>query len=112
MTTLLERLAARVPEFGVRLAYGAPASVGGEEMLPVALVSYGFGAGEGTDGDAEPEMSGSGGGGGGLAVPVGVYVRRHGRVVFRPNAVALLACAAPVILALGAGVAAIVRAAR
>lgn len=117
MTSIAERIAARVPEFGVRLAYSDRTEVGGEELVPVALVAYGFGAGEGAsepqDGDAPaPGLSGSGGGGGGVSIPVGAYVRRGGRLVFRLNPVAMLVLGAPLVTALGVGIAAIVRAAR
>lgn len=120
MATLVERIAARIPEFGIKLAYGDTRSVGGEELVPVAFVSYGFGAGEGTGPAESPdteahtgrEFSGSGGGGGGVAIPVGAYLRRGGRVVFRPNSIALLAVGLPVIAALGVSIAAILRATR
>lgn len=120
MATLVERVAERIPEFGIKLAYGDPTAVDGQEILPVALVGYGFGAGEGVgapsapagEDDGAPQFSGSGGGGGGVAIPVGAYVRRHGRLVFRPNAFAVLAFGVPAIAALGVAVAAVVKAAR
>jgi uncharacterized spore protein YtfJ len=113
MPSLVERVAARIPEFGVRLAYGDRTEVGGEELVPVALVAYGFGAGEGeSDGEPAPKLSGSGGGGGGISIPVGAYVGSGGRLAFRLNPVALLVFGAPVVAALGVGIAAIVRAAR
>jgi len=43
---------------------------------------------------------------------VGAYLRRGGRLVFRPNPIALLAFGLPVLTALGVGIAAVVRAAR
>lgn len=120
MATLVERIAARIPEFGIKLAYGEPRTVGGEEILPVSFVGYGFGAGEGTgaarghasEENAGQEFSGSGGGGGGVSIPVGAYFRRGGRLTFRPNPIALLAFGLPVITALGVSITAIVRAAR
>lgn len=75
----------------VQRAYGEPVQVGGETLLPVALVQAGFGAG----GDADGE---GGGGGGGLVLPLGVYAGREGGpAVFRPNPVALLAVATPIV---------------
>jgi len=112
MATLVERIAARIPELGVKLAYGESRIVGGEEIMPVSFVGYGFGAGEGTGTPNGQEVSGSGGGGGGVSIPVGAYLRRGGRLVFRPNPIALLVFGLPVVTALGVGVAAVVRAAR
>lgn len=117
MTTLIERVAAGMPRFGATFAYGENRTVDGEEIIPVAFVSYGFGAGEGVgaptaDAPSEQEFSGSGGGGGGMSIPVGAYLRRGGRLVFRPNPVALLCASVPAVLALGFGIAAIVRASR
>ncbi|MBO9578502.1 MAG: hypothetical protein J7480_07010 [Microbacteriaceae bacterium] len=120
MTSLFERVAERIPQIGVRLAYGETAEVAGEPLLPVAFVVYGFGAGEGegsgtSKADDEPggfSGSGSGGGGGGVSIPVGAYVRRGGRLAFRPNPVALLIFGVPFATAVGVGIAAIIRAAR
>lgn len=56
---------------GVSKAYGSPVQLGGEEVIPVALVSFGFGGG----GEAG-EDGASGGGGGGMVIPLGVYRRR------------------------------------
>jgi uncharacterized spore protein YtfJ len=74
--------------------------VGGEELIPVALVSFGFGGGSAAaSGDAP---AGAGGGGGGLVLPLGVYSRsQSGRVVFRPNPIAVLAGLVPVVCAVG-----------
>ena len=105
---------------GVSRAYGPPVRVNGEELIPVALVSFGFGGGgsseagtpspgSGTNGDA----GAAGGGGGGFVLPLGVYGRgRSGRVVFRPNTVALLAGLTPLVCALGFAVRAVLRAGR
>lgn len=117
MTTLIERVTEAMPRFGAAFAYGESRTVDGEEIVPVAFVSYGFGAGEGVgaptaDASSEQEFSGSGGGGGGMSIPVGAYLRRDGRLVFRPNPITLLCASVPVALALGFGIAAIVRAAR
>lgn len=91
---------------GVSKAYGTPVKVGGEEIVPVALVSFGFGGG-GEAGDGA-----SGGGGGGMVLPVGVYGSTGGRAVFRPNTVVTLVCLVPVIAVVGAAVRGAIRASR
>lgn len=67
------------------------------ELIPVALVSFGFGGG------SDPEAgdgNGAVGGGGGFVLPLGVYCRgRGGHVVFRPNTIALLAGMVPLVYA-------------
>lgn len=85
---------------GVARAYGAPVQLGGEELIPVALVSFGFGGGSAPASDEAP--AGSGGGGGGFVLPLGVYARNpRGRVMFRPNPIAMLLAMAPVACAVG-----------
>ena len=85
---------------GVSRAYGAPVQLGGEELIPVALVSFGFGGGSAPATEDAP--AGAGGGGGGFVLPLGVYVHGEGRpVVFRPNPVALLLGLAPLVCAVG-----------
>lgn len=92
---------------GVSKAYGPPVQIGGEEVIPVALVSFGFGGGsEATDQGA------SGGGGGGLVMPLGVYSSIGGQTVFRPNTIALLVCLVPVVSAVGIAVRGAIRAAK
>ncbi|MFF1254749.1 hypothetical protein ACFVYC_19940 [Pseudarthrobacter sp. NPDC058329] len=92
---------------GVSKAYGSPVQLGGEEVIPVALVSFGFGGG------GEPGQEGaSGGGGGGMVLPLGVYRSLEGQVMFRPNTVVVLACLVPVISAVGAAVRKAIRAAK
>jgi hypothetical protein len=91
---------------GVTKAYGEPVTVGGEEIVPVALVSFGFGGG-GEAGDGA-----SGGGGGGMVLPLGVYGNAGGRAEFRPNTAVPLVCLVPLIAALGAAVRGAIRAAR
>lgn len=91
---------------GVSRAYGAPVLIGGEELVPVALVSFGFGGGSapepGDYGTAGADNGAAGGGGGGLVLPVGVYCRNgRGNVVFRPNTIAVLAALVPVVCAVG-----------
>jgi hypothetical protein len=85
----------------VSKAYGTAVQVAGEEMIPVALVSFGFGGG--SDPEAGSDGNGAaGGGGGGLVLPLGVYCRgRRGHVVFRPNPTALLAGMVPLVCAVG-----------
>ncbi|MET0789805.1 MAG: hypothetical protein ABWY33_11235 [Cellulomonas sp.] len=118
MTNLLEKLASSVPSWGAKLAYGEKVSLGGQELVPVALVAFGFGGGEGSsevpDGGESPtgRGEGSGGGGGGYAVPIGAYVGGPDGVAFRPNVVALIAVSAPLVSAVGVAVAQVVRAFR
>jgi uncharacterized spore protein YtfJ len=102
---LTEKLAAGVTDRGVKLAVGEKQTVDGVELVPVALVAYGFGAGD-------TEEYGSGGGGGGSAIPLGAYIGGPDGVRFRPNPIALLAVSIPVIGTLGWALAKIVRAAR
>jgi hypothetical protein len=68
-------------------------------------VAYGFGAGD-------SDEYGSGGGGGGSAIPVGAYIGGADGLHFRPNTIALLTVAIPVIGVLGWALAKIVKAAR
>lgn len=103
--TTTQRLAAGVPDRGIGLAYGPPSTVGGVEFVPVAFVSYGFGALD------ESGRYSAGGGGGGVAIPLGAYGVRDGDLHFRPNTVALLSLAVPVIGMLGLAVAMVVKAA-
>ncbi|HJW01547.1 MAG TPA: hypothetical protein VJ617_20845 [Arthrobacter sp.] len=91
---------------GVSRAYGDPVQLGGQEVIPVALVSFGFGGGNEGDGGA------SGGGGGGMVLPLGVYRNVGGDVAFRPNTVVMLACLVPLVAVLGAAVRRVIRAAR
>ena len=85
---------------GVARAYGAPVQLGGEELIPVALVSFGFGGGSAPATEDVP--AGSGGGGGGFVLPLGVYARsQSGCVVFKPNPIAMLLALAPVACAVG-----------
>ena len=91
---------------GVSRAYGAPVQLGGEEVIPVALVSFGFGGG------GEAGQEGASGGGGGMVLPLGVYRTVGGQVAFRPNTVVALVCLVPVITALGGAVRKAIRAAK
>ncbi|MEW9873582.1 hypothetical protein [Arthrobacter sp. HS15c] len=91
---------------GVSRAYGSPVQLGGQEVIPVALVSFGFGGGNEADGGA------SGGGGGGMVLPLGVYRNDGGGVTFRPNTVVTLVCLVPLVSVLGAAVRKAIRAAK
>ena len=112
MTNLAEKMADSIKDNGVSLSYGPMVSVDGRELIPVALVSYGFGGGSGSgrSGDDTEVGEGEGGGGGGLSIPVGAYLSGPDGVVFRPNAVALLAVSIPVIWVAGRAIARIIKA--
>ncbi|CAH0265240.1 hypothetical protein SRABI83_03493 [Arthrobacter sp. Bi83] len=85
---------------GVSRAYGPPVQVGGAELLPVALVSFGFGGGTNAEGGGRGGASG--GGGGGFVFPLGAYSRASGgHLVFRPNTIAVLLSLVPVVAASG-----------
>jgi hypothetical protein len=101
-----ERLAEQLKSLGVARTFGEPLQLGGETVVPVAWVQYGFGGGGDADGAA-------GGGGGGIALPLGVYAGRgDGPATFRPNTVALLAVLIPLVWCAGRAVARVVRAAK
>jgi uncharacterized spore protein YtfJ len=88
---------------GVSRAYGPPLQIAGEELIPVALVSFGFGGG--SDGG-----NAAGGGGGGFVLPVGVYGRNaSGRVTFQPNTIVVLAMLLPLVGAVGVSIQGIIR---
>ncbi|WP_028267699.1 hypothetical protein [Arthrobacter sp. MA-N2] len=93
-------------QLGVSRAYGPPLQIGGEELIPVALVSFGFGGG----GDGN---NAAGGGGGGFVLPVGVYGRKpRGQVAFQPNTVVVMAMLLPLIGAAGVALRGVLRALR
>ena len=95
----MKSLTERVRNGGVSRAYGDPIRLGGKEIVPVALVSFGFGGG--TEG-GDPEGAGSGGGGGGFVFPLGVYTHNDGgRLTFHPNPLSLTACLVPLVGAVG-----------
>lgn len=118
MANLVERLADAVPGWGVRVAYGEKSTVDGQELVPVALVGFGFGAGEGSGEASDSEKlpggrgEGSGGGGGGYAVPIGAYIGGPDGLRFRPNPIALIVVAAPLVSATGWALARILKALR
>ena len=103
---LTDKLAAGVSERGITLAYGDKQTIDGVDVIPVAFVSYGFGATQGS-----PKL-GDGGGGGGVAIPLGAYVGGPDGVRFRPNTIAVLAVAIPVISTLGWAISKVVKAAK
>ena len=97
---------------GVSRAYGPAVNVAGEEIIPVAVVSFGFGGGSSPD-DVPPGSGGSGGGGGSFVLPLGVYAKGPGdRMTFRPNTVVVLALLVPLVCAVGVSIRGILRTAR
>ncbi|MGZ4661364.1 MAG: hypothetical protein ACXVYB_08805 [Arthrobacter sp.] len=114
MADTVTSLAETFKNVGVARAYGAPVTVGGEELIPVALVSFGFGGGSDAGaGDGAGAKGAAGGGGGGFVLPVGVYSRNgSGRMVFKPNTIAVLAALVPLACAVGMSLRGVLRAAR
>lgn len=90
MANIVKTIGKNVTSVGISAAYGDPVSVGGVELLPVALVQFGYGG-------ASSDTVGGGGGGMGSSVPIGAYVNSPRGLVFRPNAIALLAVLIPVL---------------
>lgn len=115
MTNIIEKFTTSVPSWGAKLSYGEKETINGQELLPVAFVIFGFGAGEGSgempSSSGEGKGEGSGGGGGGYALPVGAYVSGPDGLVFKPNLIALVAVAVPLVSAAGWALARIIRAA-
>jgi hypothetical protein len=114
MTEALSSLAETFKSVGVSRAYGPAVKVDGVDLIPVALVSFGFGGGGNSDAGSSAldgrQESAAGGGGGGFVLPLGVYSRNgSGRVAFRPNTFALLAGLAPLVCAVGYTVRGILR---
>ena len=113
-------LASSLPTWGAKLAFGEVVAVGGHEVVPAALVIFGFGGGGGSG--AWPERAaaasregageGSGGGGGGYVLPIGAYVSGPDGLKFRPNLVAMVIVAVPLVSAAGWAIARIVAATR
>jgi uncharacterized spore protein YtfJ len=111
MTDTFSSLLEAFKNVGVSRAYGPPVQVGGAELLPVALVSFGFGGG--SDAEGGDRGGASGGGGGGFVLPLGAYSRESGgHLVFRPNTIAVLLSLVPVVTAAGFAVRGAVRAIR
>lgn len=82
----LDRMFEQIHRFGADAVFGRPEQVGGQTIVPVASVWYGFGfgrgGGEGHEG--RPASEGAGGGGGGRVTPVAVIVVEGGRVRVDP----------------------------
>ncbi|MET4136067.1 hypothetical protein [Pseudarthrobacter sp. PvP090] len=109
MTEALSSLAETFKNVGVSRAYGPAVTVDGEELIPVAVVSFGFGGGgnsvpgpAGAAAGGDSDGAAAGGGGGGFVLPLGVYCRgRDGQVAFRANSIAVLAGLFPLVCAVG-----------
>lgn len=118
MSTPVDKLTESVPSWGAKMAYGETAMVGGQEVVPVALVVFGFGGGEGSgtwpakETMPEGQGEGSGGGGGGYVLPFGAYVRGPDGPKFQPNPITLAVVLVPLLSAAGWAVARIVAAVR
>ena len=48
METPIESMTASVPSWGAKIAFGESSTVGGREIVPAALVMFGFGGGGGS----------------------------------------------------------------
>lgn len=105
MPTLTEKISETLSTLGVERSFGSPVKLGDETLIPVAAVWMGMGGGVSTE-----EAAGEGAGGGGVSVPLGAYVSSDGRSTFRPNTIALLAVATPLVCVIGCSIARIVRA--
>lgn len=101
---ITQALAAGVPHRGITLAVGDPHRLDGVDLLPVAFVTYGFGALD------ESARLGSGGGGGGMAVALGAYAVKDGKLRFQPNTIAMLSLLIPIIGVLGLSISMIIKA--
>jgi|SRR6188508_1994518 uncharacterized spore protein YtfJ len=118
MVSPLESLTASAPSWGAKMAFGESVTVGGREVVPAALVIFGFGGGvgsgkwPGSGKTPEGEGEGSGGGGGGYVLPIGAYVGGPDGLRFRPNLVAMVIVSVPLVSAVGWGLARIITAAR
>lgn len=96
MANIVEKIAQQVTAVGAKASYGEPVTIGGIEMVPVALVWFGFGGGS-------DEAEQGGGGGGGVSVPIGAYTRGPDGARFVPNPVALAAALTPIVWAVSWG---------
>jgi uncharacterized spore protein YtfJ len=105
MTNLVEKVAQSVTSLGVKTSYGEPVTLDGVQIIPVALVWFGFGGG----GD---ENDNGGGGGGGVSIPIGAYVGGLDGPKFRPNIIALMVVSVPLTIAAGRTLVRLVKAAR
>lgn len=98
MTEHVEAAGQQVEKIGVRLAYGDAVELGHEQLIPVAF--WAGGSAEGT-GEIDADKHAEGGGVGGVAIPLGVYVGDDYGTRFRPNIIALLMAAVPVVCVVG-----------
>lgn len=118
MASPVADLTSSVPSWGAKLAFGESVTVGGREVIPAALVVFGFGGGGGSGKWPERgpvaagEGEGSGGGGGGYVLPIGAYVSGPDGLTFRPNLVAMVIVSVPLISAAGWALARIISAVR
>jgi hypothetical protein len=120
MTNPVESLTASLPSWGAKMAFGQSAMVGGREIVPAALVIFGFGGGSGSGkwpkrgdvSEGEGEGEGSGGGGGGYVLPIGAYVSGPDGPTFRPNALAMIIVGVPLVSAAGWALARVITAAK
>ena len=120
MANPVDKIAAAVPSWGAKLAFGETTVVDGQEVVPAALVVFGFGGGggsgkwpqRGTAAGTQREGNGGGGGGGGYVLPIGAYVSGSDGLKFRPNPVAAIIVCAPLVSAVGWAIARIITAAK
>ena len=123
MGSPVESLTSSLPSWGAKMAFGEATVVGGREIVPAALVIFGFGGGSGSGklpkrGDAadggspEGEGEGSGGGGGGYVLPIGAYVSGPDGPTFRPNPLAMIIVSVPLVSAAGWALARVITAAK
>jgi uncharacterized spore protein YtfJ len=103
MANLAERIGHLVTSLGVRASYGEKITIDGAEVVPVAIVWFGFGGGD------ESGAAG-GGGGGGATIPIGVYTGGANGPRFQPNLIALLAVSVPLTLVAGKALSHLVKA--
>lgn len=104
-----------VPSWGTKIAFGESVTVDDHDVVPAALVVFGFGGGGGSSTahqGAAPEGEGSGGGGGGWVLPLGAYVAGPDGPRFQPNPVALIVASVPLVTVAGWALARILTAAR
>jgi uncharacterized spore protein YtfJ len=103
MTNLVEKIGQLVTSLGVKTSYGEPMTLDGVQIIPVALVWFGFGGGGDDNG---------GGGGGGASVPIGAYVGGPDGPQFEPNIIAMMVVSVPLTIAAGSAFVRLVKAAR
>lgn len=138
MAGINAQLLENLKRMGVPMAYGEKVELGGSEVIPVALSTFGFGSGEGMgdfsdgkftlskrDGDSGDDAGsggnaddkgahrggeGSGMGGGGASIPVGAYISDEFGTRFQPNLIALLVAVLPLALVAGCSLPKIIKA--